>query len=140
LRERRLFREEQGVLLRADDPLAAKPAIPVRLLDGRVLLLLRDNLHFGQVLIEHAARHSASLLPRHDAEDFPALHWMVLAGLGIAPTSLLLTPPDGLAARPLRQALPKLDVCAIWRGDHPAPPVTRWLGVAREAFHRARDP
>ncbi|GAB4168539.1 MAG: LysR family transcriptional regulator [Terrimicrobiaceae bacterium] len=130
IRERRLFREEQGLLLRADDPLAAKPSVPVRALDGRKLLLLRDNLHFGQMLLEHAARHRTALLPVHDADDFPALQWMVRAGLGIAPTSLLLTPPDGLTARPLLPALPKLDVCAIWRGNVPAPPVARWLQQA----------
>jgi DNA-binding transcriptional LysR family regulator len=140
LRERLLFREEQGVLLRADDRLAGNEAIPVNALDGRRLLLLRGNLHFGQVLLEHAARHSTTLYPRHKAEDFPGLHWMVRAGLGIAPTSLLLMPQDGLTARPLSPALPKLDVRAIWRGEEPAPPVARWLELAAESFRDGAVP
>lgn len=136
LRERRLFVEEQGVLLRRDDPRAETEPLPVSALAGETLLLLRGNLHFGQMLLEFAARHGAALLPDHRAEDFPALHWMVQAGFGVAPCSLLLAEsvPQGLVVRALRPAPPKLAVYAIWRGKVPPPPVARWLQLAGEAF------
>jgi DNA-binding transcriptional LysR family regulator len=132
LRERRMFVEEQGVVMRRDDPRAQADEVRLADLAGSPLLLLRGNLHFGQVLLEHAARHGATLLPQPGAEDFPALHWMVQAGLGVAPCSLLLADsvPRGLVVRPLRPPPPRLVVNAIWRGRVPMPPVARWLQLA----------
>lgn len=136
LRERRLFGEEQGVLLRRDDPRAQGETVRLADLNGATLLLLRGNLHFGQILLEFAARNGAALLPQHTAEDFPALHWMVQAGFGVAPCSLLLADsvPRGLVVRALRPAPPRLQVNAIWRGRVPAPPTARWLQLAGEGF------
>ncbi len=136
LRERRLFVEELGILLRRDDPRAQGESVPLSALGGSNLLLLRGNLHFGQILLEFAARHGAALLAQHSAEDFPALHWMVQAGFGIAPCSLLLADsvPRGLVLRPLRPAPPRLLVNAIWRGRVPTPPTARWLQMACEGF------
>jgi DNA-binding transcriptional LysR family regulator len=136
LRERRLFVEELGILLRRDDPRAQGESVPLSALGGSNLLLLRGNLHFGQILLEFAARHGAALLAQHSAEDFPALHWMVQAGFGIAPCSLLLADsvPRGLVLRALRPAPPRLLVNAIWRGRVPTPPTARWLQMACEGF------
>jgi DNA-binding transcriptional LysR family regulator len=136
LRERRLFVEEQGLLLRPEDPRARGTEVRLRELDGATLLLLRGNLHFGQILLEFAARHGATLRPERVAEDFPALHWMVQAGFGVAPCSLLLAGnvPRDLALRPLRPAPPRLYVNAIWRGRTPPPPTAHWLRLAAEAF------
>jgi DNA-binding transcriptional LysR family regulator len=136
LRERRLFVEEQGVLLRRDDPRAQGEGVSLADLGGATLLLLRGNLHFGQILLEFAARHGAALLPQRSAEDFPALHWMVQAGFGVAPCSLLLADsvPRGLVVLPLRPAPPRLVVNAIWRGRVPGPPTARWLQMAGEGF------
>jgi len=88
------------------------------------------------MLLEFAARHGAALLPDHRAEDFPTMHWMVQAGFGVAPCSLLLAEsvPQGLVVRALRPAPPKLNVYAIWRGKVPQPPVARWMQQAGEAF------
>lgn len=129
LHARRLFTEEQGVVLRDDDPLAERDRIPVRALEGRRLLLLRGNAHFGQLLLAHAAAHRATLEPAHVAEDFPSLHWMVRAGLGIAPCSLLLADglPQGLVVRPLKPAPEKLGISAIWRGADPSPAAANLL-------------
>ncbi len=136
LRERRLFVEEQGVLLRRDDPRAQGESVRLRELAGSPLLLLRGNLHFGQILLEFAARHGADLRPQYSAEDFPGLHWMVQAGFGVAPCSRLLADavPRDLVVRPLRPAPPRLFVNAIWRGRTPLPPTARWLQLAGEAF------
>lgn len=133
LSQLKLFTEEQGVLLRADDELAKLPSIPVPKLSGRRLLLLRGNVHFGQVLLGHAAKHGAPLLPVYSAEDFPSLHWMVRAGLGIAPCSLSLASglPRGLVAKKLKPIPEKLEIHAIWRGTKPESTVSRLIELLR---------
>ncbi|HXO96065.1 MAG TPA: LysR family transcriptional regulator [Chthoniobacterales bacterium] len=117
-KQRRLFTEEQGILLNEDDPLAKLPLVSVTSLADRRLVLLRDNPRFGQLLLTHAAKHGIRLFPIHIAEDFPSLHWLVRAGLGIAPCSLLLADglPRGLAASRIKPAPEKLEVNAIWKG------------------------
>jgi DNA-binding transcriptional LysR family regulator len=136
LEHRRLFTEEQGVLLRGDDPLAQSDVVPLRKLDGLRLVLLRSNPYFGRNFLELAARHGVPLTATHAADDFPSLHWMVRAGLGVAPCSLLLrdTLPAGLVARPVRPMLPKLEIHAIWRGRVPPPTAARWLKLIGAPF------
>lgn len=133
---RRLSVEHQGVLLRADDELATKEIVALRDLAGNRLVLLRGNPHFGQNLLDLAAKHGVLLTPLHAAEDFPSLHWMVRAGFGFAPCSLLLADalPGGLVARPVRPSLPRLEIHALWRGRVPSPPAARWLKLMSEPF------
>jgi LysR family cyn operon transcriptional activator len=129
LRRRRLFVEEQGILLEAGDARSRLESVPMRALDGARLVLLRGHPHFGQVMLAHAARLGVTLNTLAVADDFPSLHWLVRAGLGVAPCSLLLadTLPAGLVARPVRPALPKLEIHAVWRGQVPPPCAARWL-------------
>jgi DNA-binding transcriptional LysR family regulator len=129
LRQRRLFSEEQGIIIREDDPLAKQSSVAVTKLANRHLLLLRGNVHFGQLLLGHAARHGIRLTAVHVAEDFPSLHWMVRAGLGIAPCSLLLADglPRGLVAKKLKPAPARLEINAIWCGAKPAPAAARLI-------------
>lgn len=136
---RRLLTEEQGILLRADHPLAASAPVPLARLDGVVLLLLDGNAYFGQHLLSHAARHAVTLRARHAAIDFPSLHWMVRAGLGVAPCSLWLAPtlPAGLVVRRLRPAPARLSLHVCWRGEQPSAAATRWLQQARVALSRS---
>jgi DNA-binding transcriptional LysR family regulator len=135
-RSRRLFVEEQGIVLREDDPRAGQSRIPIKSLASSPLLLLRGNPHFGQLLIEHAAKHDVTLRAQHVAEDFPSLYWLVRAGLGIAPVSLLLSDglSRGLVAKPLKPSPPKLEVHALWRGTIPSPTAARWLQLAGKPF------
>jgi DNA-binding transcriptional LysR family regulator len=136
LAHRRLFTEEQGVLLRGDDPLAQSDVVPLRKLEGLRLILLRGNPYFGQNFLELAAKHGVPLTATHAADDFPSLHWMVRAGLGVAPCSLLLRDalPAGLVAKPVRPMLPRLEIHAIWRGRVPPPPAARWLKLIGAPF------
>jgi DNA-binding transcriptional LysR family regulator len=131
LRQRRLFTEEQGIVLNADDPLAKLPVVPVTSLADRRLVLLRDNPHFGLLLMTHAAKHDVRLFPVHIAEDFPSLHWLVRAGLGIAPCSLLLADglPRGLAANRIKPSPKKLEVNAIWTGTDLPPSAAKFLQI-----------
>jgi DNA-binding transcriptional LysR family regulator len=136
LAHRRLFVEQQGVLMRADDELAKKEIVPLRELDGLRLVLLRGNPHFGQNFLDLAEKHGVKLTGLHAAEDFPSMHWLVRAGFGLAPCSLLLadTLPGGLVAKPIRPALPKLEIHALWRGSVPPPPGARLLKMLGEPF------
>jgi DNA-binding transcriptional LysR family regulator len=136
LAHRRLLVEEQGVLLRADDELAKREVVSLRELAGFRLVLLRGNTHFGQNFLELAAKHGVLLTTLHAAEDFPSLHWMVRAGFGVAPCSLLLADalPGGLVAKTVRPSLPKLEIHALWRGRVPPPPAARWLKMMGEPF------
>jgi DNA-binding transcriptional LysR family regulator len=129
LRQRRLLIEEQGIVLREDDPLAEHGRIPIAKLEGTALLLLHDNPHFGQNIIELAARQRVKLLPRRVVDDFLSLYWAVRSGLGVAPCSLLLVDslPHGLVGRPLRPAPPRLSVHALWLDRQPVPSVGRLL-------------
>lgn len=136
LGHRRLFVERQGVLLRADDPLARGKRVAIRQLAGRRLVLLRDNPHYGRNFAEAAREQGVPLEVWRAAEDFPSLHWMVLAGLGVAPCSLLLagTLAAGLVAKPVHPALPRLEIHALWRGSVPPPPAARWLRGIGDPF------
>ena len=132
----RLLVEEQGVLLRTDDPLASRKVVPLRQLHGRRLVLLRGNPHFGGNFRELSTRHGVDLIATPAAEDFPSLHWLVRAGLGVAPCSLLLAGdlPGGLTARPVRPAPPRLELHALWRGQAPPPLAARWLQMVGTPF------
>ena len=131
LEQRRLFTEEQGIVLNEDDPLAKAPTIPIFSLADRRLVLLRDNPHFGRLLLAHAAQHGVRLFPIHIAEDFPSLHWLVRAGLGIAPCSLLLADglPRGLRANRIKPALEKLTVNAVWKGTDLSASAVKFLQI-----------
>jgi DNA-binding transcriptional LysR family regulator len=136
LAHRRQFVEQQGVLMRVDDELAKNEIVPLRELGGLRLVLLRGNPHFGQNFLELAEKHGVKITALHVAEDFPSLHWMVRAGFGVAPCSLLLADalPGGLVAKPVRPLLPKLEIHAIWRGIVPPPPAARWLKMLGDPF------
>jgi len=69
LAHRRLFVEQQGVLMRADDELAKAEIVPLRELGGLRLVLLRGNPHFGQNFLD-LAEHLG--LPRLD-DDRPRI-------------------------------------------------------------------
>ena len=131
-----LFSEQHGIIIRQSDPLAKLKVVPVQKLDGQTLLLLRGNAYFGQFLMSHAGSHGVRLKPVYGAEDFPSLHWMVRAGLGIAPCSLLLAEglPRGLVCKPLRPAPETLGIHAIWRGTRPEPCADQLIKKLLHAF------
>ena len=134
--DRRILTEEQGVILRRDDPLAQAPRIPLAELDGRRLLLLRGNPYFGRLLLSHGATHGVQLSAIHEAQDFPSLHWMVRAGLGIAPCSLLLADaisPD-LIVRPLEPAPDPLHLAFCWIGPEPSATAGLWMQRIEDAL------
>lgn len=137
--QRPVLVEEQGVVLREDDPFAQSSTIPLRKLHGTPLILLRGNVHFGGNILELAARRGVELVPKYLAEDFPSLHWMVRAGLGVAPCSLLLNDslPLGLTVRRLSPAPPRLRIHALWLGARLVPVAARLLELLGSCVDRA---
>jgi DNA-binding transcriptional LysR family regulator len=131
-----LFSEQHGIIIRQGDPLAKLKVVPLKKLDGKTLLLLRGNAYFGRFLMSYAGTHGVRFKPVHGAEDFPSLHWMVRAGLGVAPCSLLLAEglPRGLVCKPLRPAPQTLSIHAIWRGTRPEPCADRLIKKLLYAF------
>lgn len=136
LSHQRLFAELQGVLLRSDDPLEKLKRVPLRKLEGKRLILLRRNPYFGRNFVELAQSSGVQLTAMPAAEDFPSMYWMVRAGFGIAPCSLLLadTLPAGLVAKPVQPPLPSLEIHALWRESVPSPPAARWLKMLGDPF------
>ncbi len=134
--DRPVLVEEQGVILRRDDPLARVRPIPVSDLQGRRVVLLRGNPYFGRLLTGHAAVHGVTLTTVHEAQDFPSLHWMVLAGLGIAPCSLLLAGSihPQLTVRPLTPSPTSLELAFCWLGAEPSKIAGLWLERAMPAL------
>lgn len=136
--QRPVLVEEQGVVLREDDPFAESSTIPLRKLHGTPLVLLRGNVYFGRNILELAARRGVELAPKYLAEDFPSLHWMVRAGLGVAPCSLLLSDslPLGLTVRRLSPAPHRLPIHALWLGAKPVPIAAQLLELLGSCVDR----
>jgi len=84
-------------VLNEDDPLAKLPLIPVANLADRRLLMLRDNPHFGQLLLAHAASITSDFFRSILQRTSHRCIGYVRAGLGIAPAvpcSQMVLPRD----------------------------------------------
>jgi DNA-binding transcriptional LysR family regulator len=125
--------EEQGLAVPEDSPLAKLPRIPLTRLQGERVLLLRANPHFGWLLQQSCAEKKIT------ADFYPAGHqlsdllWLVSAGLGCCPCSMLLREmlPPGAVARPLVSAS-KLKLSLLSPNHSPAPTALALAGIARE--------
>lgn len=126
--------EEQGLAVPEGSPLAELPRIPVARLQGQRVLLLRENPHFGRLLQQACAEKKVA------ADFYPAGHqlsdllWLVSAGLGCCPCSMLLSEmlPAGAILRPLSPA-PRLKLCVLLPKHGAAPTSLAFAGIAREA-------
>ncbi|HET9377053.1 MAG TPA: hypothetical protein VFO40_18915, partial [Chthoniobacterales bacterium] len=94
----------------------------------------------GRHLLAHAAQHGVRLFPIHVAEDFPSLHWLVRAGLGIAPCSLLLADglPRGLRAHRIKPTLEKLTVNAVWKETDLSASALKFLQILSANIRHAK--
>lgn len=132
LRALRLEREQQGLAVPADGPLAAAPSVKWSALEGVRVLLLADNPHFGQLLRDQCASRGVGARFDACARDLTELAWLVSAGLGVCPFSPLLAYqlPPGAVFRPLASGAPRLELHLLHPRDHPHP----LLDVLRECF------
>ena len=129
-----LCTEEQGVAVPGGSPLADLERIPLKRLHGQRILLLKDNPHFGRLLQE--ACHEAKVEPDFlsAGKDHAELLWLVAAGMGICPCSLLLQHaiPPGAVLRPLTGRAPKLKIALILPKNHDSPTAAALGGIAKE--------
>ncbi len=133
-----LAAEEQGLAVPEGHPLATLGGrIPLRRLEGERILLLRNNRHFGRLLQDVCLERGISPEYRSVGEDFSDLLWLVSAGVGCCPCSMLLghLVPPGAVLRPLASA-PKLSISLIVPGANAHPAA---VALARLAVERARE-
>jgi hypothetical protein len=97
------------------------------------VLLLRENPHFGRLLQQACAEKkiAADFYPAGD--QLSDLLWLVSAGLGCCPCSMLLREmlPPGAVVRPLVSA-PKLKLSLLIPKHSPATTALALAGIARE--------
>jgi DNA-binding transcriptional LysR family regulator len=128
-----LATEEQGLAVPEGSPLADLPRIPIARLQGQRVLLLRENPHFGRLLQQACAEKkiAADFCPAGD--QLSDLLWLVSAGLGCCPCSMLLREmlPPGARVRPLVPA-PKLKLSLLIPKHNAAPTALAFVGIARE--------
>ena len=126
--------EEQGLAVPEDSPLAALERIPLKRLQAQRILLLKENPHFGRLLQD--ACHLANVEPEFVAagRDHAELLWLVAAGLGAAPCSLLLQHaiPPGAVLRPISNSGPKLKIALILPHQNASPTAMALSGIAKE--------
>jgi DNA-binding transcriptional LysR family regulator len=128
-----LATEEQGLAVPEGSALADLPRIPIARLQNQRVLLLRENPHFGRLLQQACAEKKIA------ADFYPAGHqlsdllWLVSAGLGCCPCSMLLSEmlPPGAIVRPLVSA-PRLKLSLLLPKHSPAPTAQALAGIARE--------
>ena len=131
--------EEQGIALPEDHPLANLPRIPITRLQGQRVLLLRDNPHFGRLLQQACAEKKVAVDFYPAGQQLNDLLWLVSAGLGCCPCSMLLSEmlPPGAVLRPLISA-PKLRLGLLLPKQGAAPTARAFAGIAKEWAAQAR--
>lgn len=126
--------EEQGLAVPEDSALAGLERVSLRRLHGQRILLLKDNPHFGRLLQD--ACHLARVEPEFIAvgKDHAELLWLVAAGMGVCPCSLLLRHaiPPGAVLRPISASAPKLKIALILPQQEASPTAAALGGIAKE--------
>lgn len=125
--------EEQGLAVPEGSALAELSRVALTKLQGQRVLLLRENPHFGRLLQQACSEKKI------DADFYPAGHqlsdllWLVSAGLGCCPCSMLLKDmlPPGAVLRPLVSA-PKLKLSLLLPKQGASPTAQALAGIARE--------
>lgn len=128
------WRERVGVALPVRHPLAARPRLLLRALEGEDMVSLRlRNSRFAQYLRDCCV--VAGFAPRivHEVVEAYSQASLVAAGLGVAlvPECVRLLARTDIVWRPLEPPVPEADVWMLTRLDRPAA-VDRLLEVARE--------
>jgi DNA-binding transcriptional LysR family regulator len=132
-----LRQETVQVMLAADHPWAAKPAIPVAALADEVWLLPSDDVapEWNQLVLRHCQQ--AGFRPRR----YPGTTWGPAAAAELAaerrcvvPTNAWLTVPDGVVFRPLVDPEIRFSWSVMWIGEA-GEPVEALLAAAQAMVH-----
>ncbi|MBB5938287.1 LysR family transcriptional regulator [Streptomyces zagrosensis] len=130
-----LLHQPLGVLLRADDPLAAQPHLPLAELSGRDLVLfpraaapaLYDETLTG------CARHGCTPAAIHEARGGDFAQALVLSGTAVALVPSAAGEP-GTVWRPLAGTPLTWRTSTAWPKDRDSPAVQRFAETAYEAL------
>jgi DNA-binding transcriptional LysR family regulator len=131
-----LLRERNGVLLPADHPLAARPALRLRDLAATPFVMFPRSHNPGFYDRILGAFASAGVTPRIAEEVWPRANGigLVRAGVGatfMVPSEARQLPPE-VVFRPLRGAAPESRLVLGWRrAGEPDPALESFLAVAR---------
>jgi DNA-binding transcriptional LysR family regulator len=114
-----LLTEEILLVVPADHPLAARPAVSYKTVAAETILLPRATLHVSNIIVEAFRRRG--LAPKYSSRcNYPELNKaLVRRGLGVAPMPKTLCTPallDGLAALPFEEPLAR-DLHLIYPND-----------------------
>lgn len=98
------------------------------------------NPHFGRLLRDGCAQRQITPDFHYAADDLTELLWLVSAGTGLCPCSLLLghQVPPGAELRPLSSAAPKLAISLMIPNHGTNAAALALSGVAREQAKLAR--
>lgn len=130
-----LLHQPLGVLLRADDPLAAPPAVPLAELTGRDLVLFPRAAApalFDETLTR-AARHGCTPAAVHEARGGDFAQALVLSGAAVALLPNAAGEP-GTVWRPLAGTPLTWRTSAAWARGRGGPAVRRFAEAAYEAL------
>jgi DNA-binding transcriptional LysR family regulator len=131
-------REPLIAALPAEHPLAARSSVRVRDLASELFVLPAQHRMPGLLAQVLDACRRAGFAPAAVQKDvwlMQTVIGLVAAGLGVAlvPASVEHLHRTGVAYRPLRDAVPSVELGAVWRRDGASPALERFLAVLRAA-------
>lgn len=133
-----MLHQPLGVLLRADDPLAAGPEVELRALSGRALAMppRANSPALHDETLTACARHGFTPTAIRDAEGLDFTRALIMAGADL--TALMPAPPPepGTAWRPLAGRPLSWRTSTAWPAGHDGPAV-RVFAEAADAALRA---
>ncbi|MFD4998998.1 LysR family transcriptional regulator [Streptomyces buecherae] len=130
-----LLHQPLGVLLRADDPLAAAPLVPLADLTGRDLVLFPRATApaLYDETLTRAARHGCTPAAVHEARGGDFAQALVLSGAAVALLPSAAGQP-GAVWRPLAGTPLTWRTSTAWPRDRDSPAVRRFAEAAYEAL------
>ncbi|MBC3993050.1 LysR family transcriptional regulator [Streptomyces sp. AC563] len=130
-----LLHQPLGVLLRADDPLAAAPLVPLADLTGRDLVLFPRATApaLYDETLTRAARHGCTPAAVHEARGGDFAQALVLSGAAVALLPSAAGQP-GAVWRPLAGTPLTWRTSTAWPRDRYSPAVRRFAEAAYEAL------
>ena len=119
-----LLREALLVVLPADHPLAAKPAIHPADLAGEVVLTMESWHHLHDQIADLCRETGAELARDYEGTTLDTVRQMVATGMGIALLPALYVRSEVMretlvVARPLSRGAPARDIAFVWRRANP---------------------
>ncbi|HEX7653263.1 MAG TPA: LysR family transcriptional regulator [Verrucomicrobiae bacterium] len=112
--------------------------------DGEGLVMIQPGLQHGfyDGFLTACSQAGAKVHPAIHAHDIQTKMWLISAGFGVAPTSVLMmeVKRPGLVFRELPSGLPPIKTALVWRGVDESPLVRNFLELYRSNNPQAGKP